>query len=91
MRPEILANNPKLMFVEHRMEPGWVGARHSHPQDQLAYLIAGRLLFQSGSEPKFEVNAGDSFVLRGGVEHQAWVLDASHVAYLQSLQQTSQS
>ncbi len=75
----ILANNPKLMLVEHRMEPGWVGARHSHPHDQLVYVLAGRLLFQHGSEPKFEVSSGDSFVVKGGVEHQAWALEASHV------------
>jgi quercetin dioxygenase-like cupin family protein len=75
----ILANNPKLMLVEHRMEPGWVGARHSHPHDQLVYIISGRLLFQHGSAEKLEVVAGDSFVVKGGVEHQAWALEASHV------------
>lgn len=75
----VLAHNPNLMLVEHRMEPGWVGTRHSHPHDQLVYVLAGRLEFQCGSEPKFEAKAGDSFVVKGGVEHQAWALEALHV------------
>ena len=75
----VLAHNPSLMLVEHRMEAGWAGTRHSHPQDQLVYVLAGRLEFQCGSEPKFEAKAGDSFVVKGGVEHQAWALEALHV------------
>lgn len=75
----ILAHNPKLMLVEHRMAAGWVGARHSHPHDQLVYVLQGRLMFQGGAGDEFEVSAGDSFVVRGGVEHQARALEASHV------------
>lgn len=75
----ILANNSKLMLVEHRMAPGWVGTRHSHPHDQLVYVLAGHLAVECGSSERFEVRAGDSFVVRGGVEHQAWAFEASHV------------
>jgi quercetin dioxygenase-like cupin family protein len=74
----ILANNPNLMLVEHRMEPTWVGTRHAHPHDQLVYVIAGRLRFACGAE-SFEVGAGDSFVVRGGIEHEARALQASVV------------
>lgn len=75
----ILASNPKLMLVEHHMAPGWVGARHSHPHDQLVYVIAGHLTIHCGDAPKFDVKAGDSFVVKGGVEHQATAHEASHV------------
>jgi quercetin dioxygenase-like cupin family protein len=74
----ILAHNENMMLVEHRMENGWVGTRHSHPHDQLVYVISGRLRFQCGDEI-FEGGAGDSFILRGGVEHQAWALEPSQV------------
>jgi quercetin dioxygenase-like cupin family protein len=74
----ILAHNENMMLVEHRMENGWVGTRHSHPHDQLVYVISGRLRFQCGEE-RFEGGAGDSFILRGGVEHQAWALEPSLV------------
>jgi quercetin dioxygenase-like cupin family protein len=75
----ILANNPRLMLVEHRMLAGWIGARHRHPQDQLVYVIAGHLTVQCGRAEPFDVRAGDSFVVRGGVEHQAVAHAASHV------------
>jgi quercetin dioxygenase-like cupin family protein len=74
----ILANNANLMLVEHKMEPGWAGARHSHPHDQLVYVLSGHLKFGVGDRI-FEVMAGDSFVIRGDVEHQAWALAASVV------------
>jgi quercetin dioxygenase-like cupin family protein len=74
----ILAHNDKLMLVEHRMERGWAGARHSHPHDQAVYVISGHLRFLCGDEA-FEAQAGDSFVVRGDVEHQAWALESSVV------------
>jgi quercetin dioxygenase-like cupin family protein len=78
LQRRILANNPQMMLVEHRMEPWWVGTRHSHPHDQLVYVISGRLQFGCGDQ-RFEVAAGDSFIVRGGVEHEARALAASVV------------
>jgi quercetin dioxygenase-like cupin family protein len=60
------------------MEAGWVGAAHSHPHDQMAYVISGHLRVRAG-EKTFEVRAGDSFVIQGGVEHQASALEPSVV------------
>ncbi|WP_437580849.1 cupin domain-containing protein [Sorangium sp. So ce887] len=78
LKRRILAQNPNMMLVEHHMELGWAGARHSHPHDQLVYVISGRLKFSCGDE-EFEARAGDSFVVRGGVEHQAWAFEPSVV------------
>ena len=66
------------MLVENHMEADWAGARHSHPHEQLVYILDGRLRFSVGSEV-FEVAAGDSFVIKGGVEHQAWALESAIV------------
>jgi quercetin dioxygenase-like cupin family protein len=74
----ILAHNENMMLVEHRMKVGWAGARHAHPHDQLVYVISGRLRFAAGAD-EFEVAGGDSFILRGGLEHQAWALEPSVV------------
>jgi quercetin dioxygenase-like cupin family protein len=74
----ILAHNENMMLVEHRMEATWVGKRHSHPNDQMVYVIKGRLRFCCG-DTEFEATAGDSFVLRGGIEHSARALEAAVV------------
>ena len=74
----VLATNEKLMLVEHRMNGGWVGSAHSHPHDQLLYVISGKLHMKAAGQ-SFELHAGDSLVVRGGVEHQASALEPSIV------------
>jgi quercetin dioxygenase-like cupin family protein len=72
------AFNEKLFLAEHRMEKGWVGAAHSHPHEQIVYIISGHLKMTCTGKT-FDLRAGDSFVVRGGVEHQASAVEASHV------------
>jgi quercetin dioxygenase-like cupin family protein len=72
------AYNDKLFLAEHRMEKGWVGTAHSHPHDQLVYVVSGHLRVTAGDQT-FEVKEADSFVVRGGVEHQASALAPSVV------------
>ena len=72
------AYNEKLFLAEHRMEKGWIGTRHSHPHDQMAYVVSGLLRVTCGEET-FEIGVGDSFVVRGGIEHQAAALEPSVV------------
>ena len=74
----ILAHNEKMMLVEHRMEGSWVGAKHAHPHDQMVYVVQGRLWFHCGHD-EFEARAGDSFVIRGGIEHSARALEPAIV------------
>jgi quercetin dioxygenase-like cupin family protein len=72
------AYNDKLLLAEHRMEKGWVGAKHQHEHDQIVYVVSGRLTVTVGDET-FAVAAGDSFVVRGGVDHQASAVEDSVV------------
>jgi quercetin dioxygenase-like cupin family protein len=72
------AYNEKLFLAEHRMEKGWAGAAHSHPHDQVVYVVSGHLLVNAGDQ-KFEIRGGDSFIVRGGVLHQASAIEESIV------------
>jgi quercetin dioxygenase-like cupin family protein len=72
------AYNDKIFLAEHRMENGWVGAAHSHPHDQVVYVVSGHLRVVTGDKT-FEIRQGDSFVVRGGVLHQASALAPSVV------------
>lgn len=72
------AYNDKLFVAEHRMEKGWVGAKHSHPHEQAAYVVSGHIRLTSAGQ-NVDLRAGDSFVVRGGVEHQAEALEPSVV------------
>jgi quercetin dioxygenase-like cupin family protein len=66
------------MLVRHLMEKGWIGARHSHPHEQLVYIVRGHIHFQSGAAA-FDARTGDSFVVPGGVEHQANAVEEAEV------------
>ena len=74
----VLAHSPEMMLVEHRMQRTWVGARHSHPHQQVVYVLCGRLRFDLG-ERSFDLRAGDSLIVPGGVEHGARALESSIV------------
>ncbi|HEY1499650.1 MAG TPA: cupin domain-containing protein [Acidobacteriaceae bacterium] len=75
---QLLAWNPGMMLVRHEMKPGWRGARHSHPQEQMVYVVRGHIHFVCGAE-SFDAVAGDSFIVPGGVEHEASALAESEV------------
>ena len=75
---QVLAFDERMMLVRHVMQPGWIGARHSHPHEQLVYVIRGHLRFTLG-DAVFEAQSGDSFLVPGGVEHQASAMEESEV------------
>ena len=75
---QVLAWSEKMMLVRHLMEAGWKGTRHSHPHEQMVYIVSGQLRVTCG-ESVFNVVAGGSFIVPGGVEHQASALEESEV------------
>ncbi|HMD31110.1 MAG TPA: cupin domain-containing protein [Candidatus Acidoferrales bacterium] len=75
---KVLAYNDKLFLVEHHLAKGWAGAVHSHPHEQVVYVVSGRLNVNCEGRT-VEVSAGDSFLVRGGVPHGATALEDSVV------------
>lgn len=75
---QVLAFNPGMMLVRHLMHPGWQGVRHSHPHEQMVYVVRGKIQFVCGTE-SFEAGGGDSFIVPGGVEHEARAIEESEV------------
>lgn len=78
LRRQVMAYSPNMMLVRHRMVKGWAGARHSHPHEQMVYVVSGHLIFEHPGG-RFEAKTGDSFLVQGGVEHQASALQDSEV------------
>jgi unsaturated pyranuronate lyase len=78
LKRRVLAYNDKLFLAEHEMAKGWVGTVHSHPHDQIVYVVHGHLTVTSQGKT-FEIRTGDTFVVRGGVEHRASALEDSLV------------
>jgi len=51
---------------------------HSHPHDQIVYIVRGHLKVTCQGQT-FDLRTGDTFVVRGGVEHGASAFEASIV------------
>jgi quercetin dioxygenase-like cupin family protein len=75
---KVMAYNDRLFLAEHQMVKGWVGSVHSHAHDQVVYVVRGHLKVTCQGKV-FEIRSGDSFVVRGGVEHGASALEDSVV------------
>ena len=78
MLREVLAYNQNLMLVRHHLSKGWKGTSHSHPNEQLVYVVTGCILFTAGGRT-IEMRSGESLVVEGDVEHQATALEDSEV------------
>ncbi len=56
-------------LVEVFIDKGGVVPAHSHPHEQIGYVVKGRALFEVGDEQR-ELVAGDSYLIPGGVTHK---------------------
>jgi quercetin dioxygenase-like cupin family protein len=52
------------------LDPGHTARPHSHPHEQIVYILAGELRFVVGEEEAI-VRAGDMLVVPPGIEHWA--------------------
>jgi quercetin dioxygenase-like cupin family protein len=68
-----MATTDEAMICEFFLERGASIVPHSHMNDQLGYIIFGRLEVTIGEEVRV-VQAGDSYAIPGGVTHSARVL-----------------
>lgn len=78
LRRQVMSSSPAMMLVRHTMTKGWVGTRHSHPHQQLVYIIRGSIRFEYPGGI-LDAGPGDSFLVPGDVHHQAFALEDSEV------------
>ena len=78
LKRRVLAYNDKLFLAEHEMVKGWVGTVHSHPHEQIVYVVRGHIRVTCQGNA-FDVRTGDTFVVRGGVQHGASAIEDSRV------------
>ena len=67
---KILACHENLMIVEVYFEKNAVGELHSHPHEQITYVLEGEFEFDIGGQKQI-VKAGDSMFKEPNVRHGA--------------------
>ena len=72
---KILAYSDDLMCVENHFEAEAVGALHSHPHTQIAYVASGKFEFEIDGVKKV-IAAGDSVLCKDAVVHGCRCLEA---------------
>ncbi|MEZ8993931.1 cupin domain-containing protein [Vibrio sp. 10N.222.54.A1] len=72
---KVLAHNDNMMSVEVHFEKGAIGAMHSHPHEQLTYVLSGAFEFTIGDE-KHIVKAGDTMYKQPDIEHGCVCVEA---------------
>jgi quercetin dioxygenase-like cupin family protein len=75
VKRKITAFNDNIMCVEVHFEEGAVGTLHSHPHEQITYVVSGEFEFSIGGEKKI-LKAGDSTYEQPGIEHGVVCLKA---------------
>lgn len=72
---KVLAHSDNMMSVEVHFETGAIGAMHSHPHEQLTYVLSGEFEFTIGDEKKI-VKTGDTMYKDPNIEHGCVCLEA---------------
>ncbi len=68
VKRKVLAYHENLMMVEVHFEKGAVGEIHSHPHEQITYVLEGEFEFDIDGQ-KQVVKAGDSMFKESNVLH----------------------
>lgn len=66
----VLGTTDRVMLTEFFLERGAEVPEHTHPHDQVGYVVAGRLQFTLAGETQ-TIGSGDSYAVPGGVPHGA--------------------
>jgi unsaturated pyranuronate lyase len=70
IRQKTLVHGERTLMVEFRLDPGARIPPHSHPHEQIGYLVSGCLELAVAGR-SFTARAGDSWCIPGQVEHSA--------------------
>ena len=72
---KVLAYSKNLMTVELHFEKGAVGAPHSHPHEQIGYIISGKLVYQEEGQEDKILGTGDTSYVSPNVVHCVQILE----------------
>ena len=72
---KVLSYSKNLMACELTFEKGAVGAPHSHPHEQIGYIVSGRLVYQEEGQEDKILKTGDTYYVAPNVVHGVQILE----------------
>ena len=61
----------EAIIANVEIAPGGSAGRHTHPGDEISYILSGEGEILMEGQPPLKVKAGDGFVIPGGTKHDA--------------------
>ena len=71
---KVLSYSDNMMAVEFKFKKGSMGALHSHPHEQIGYVVSGSLELLGGEE-KITLKTGDTYYVKPNEEHGVLILE----------------
>lgn len=70
-RKDVSVPGREAIVARVEIAPGAFAGRHTHPGDEISYILEGEGEIMMEGQPVMKVKAGDGFVIPGGVKHDA--------------------
>lgn len=71
LKRQVVSVGPNVMQVIVEFQPNVLTATHSHPHEQLVYVLEGEIIFDINGQ-KRTLRAGDTAAIPGNTPHGAW-------------------
>lgn len=75
---KVLAHSDNMMVVEIHFQQGGIGTPHTHPHEQVTYIISGKFRFTNDGETK-DVGPGDTLRFEPNTEHGTLCLEEGYL------------
>ncbi|MEM2146165.1 MAG: cupin domain-containing protein [Candidatus Jordarchaeaceae archaeon] len=73
-----LAVSEKMMLVEFNFKKGSIVPHHTHPNEQIGYIVKGKVKLKIGEKEHLLEN-GDSYYIPPNIEHSATLIEESTI------------
>jgi quercetin dioxygenase-like cupin family protein len=76
-RKDVSVPGREAVIARVEITPGGFAGRHTHPGDEISYIMEGEGEVLMEGQPALKVKAGDGFVVPAGIKHDAHNTGAS--------------
>ena len=70
-RKDVSVPGREAIVAKVEIIPGGYAGRHTHPGDEISYILEGEAEILMEGQPPLKVKVGDGFVVPGGTKHDA--------------------
>ncbi|HEX2687419.1 MAG TPA: cupin domain-containing protein [Kofleriaceae bacterium] len=70
-RHDLTTQGREAVLARAEFQPGGMAPKHTHPGEEVGYVLEGEVVLEIEGKPAMKLKAGDSFVVPAGQVHSA--------------------